>query len=236
MYKKGAIQMKPIKKVVLTVSGVMIFSLSGFGGQFTLAESGEVDSFTEQMQVWEEQGVDPNHTEVTENIMDYIDENIEDDVFVSMHIDREQRDLGVLVFSFIEQISEEAKQDIKNLVEEPAEIELREVTYTESELTKKQEEIDLSEFEDRGITIHHTGVDVINNQVDVGILPFNEENAQIIYDEYGAEMVQVVEGVDAQLLDVSTRDENAKQVKTEDNKNVFQTFFLSIRNWFNNLF
>jgi hypothetical protein len=77
---------------------------------------------------------------------------------------------------------------------------------SEDTLKNKQNEIDqyvfekhAKEFADKGITVTNTGV-VIGDYVEVTIVPFNEENANFVYDIFGKELVQVVEGVQAATL------------------------------------
>ncbi|WP_280769588.1 hypothetical protein [Salipaludibacillus daqingensis] len=208
------------------------------------------DEFTEQIMKWEEEGIDPNHTEATEQVLAYIEDHLADS-YVSMYIDRSDRELGVLVFAFQEEVSEEHKEKMHQVVEEPAEIDFLKITYTEEELLAKQSEIDSDGFERGNYTIHHTNPDVFKGKVQVGIDPFIEENAQRIYEQYGHEMVEVVEGFEVTMLEVEasiTDDDQgeeglatneglsnetaAGEMEQHEQLNFFQRIFLTIRSWF----
>lgn len=224
--------------------GVLTIALFLCIEKYVTSVHAESDPFTEQMQEWEEQGIDPNHTEVVEAVRGYIDKHINDDVFASLHIDREEKELGIIVLSFTEDIAKHHKQALKALETEQSKISFREVEYTEDELISKQAEIDFHAFENEGIKIYHTGIDVIGNQVEIGISPYNEENAEIVYDRYGTDMITVVEGAQATAeaaVDTAQQIEEKQndtelQTEDEDNKNGFQKFFSSIIQWFSNLF
>ncbi|MUK89379.1 hypothetical protein GMD78_13505 [Ornithinibacillus sp. L9] len=231
--------MRLYMKVMIGI--VLFFSVCFMGFIPVFASVDMEDDFLEKLEEWEEQGIDPNHTEVVLTINDYIENNIDSNVFASLHIDREQRDLGVIVLSFTEEISAEHKSHIEGLLDEHAEIEFRTVDYTEEELIKKQQEIDLLELENEGISVVHTGVDVIANKVEVGIDPYNDEEAAVIYEKYGDEMITVVEGKQATILNGDNRAEtevNDVEIveESEEDKNWFLKIVTSISNWFSNLF
>lgn len=185
----------------------------------------------EQLQEWEEAGIDPNHTEVIENIRNYINENVEPGAFSSLHIDREEKQVGIIVLSFTEEITPQVKQDIEALVSEPAEVAFRVVEFTEEELMAKQNEVDAAVFEKKvlepkGITVTHTSTDIIHNQVEIGISPFNEENSEMVYEHFGKDMLRVVEGEHAQPL--------MEEASTDDKKGIFAKIFEFFANLFNN--
>ncbi len=112
------------------------------------------------------------------------------------------------------------------------------------ELTQKQSEIDqyvfekhAEEFTDKGITVTHTGV--IGDSVEVGITPFNEENAKYVYDQLGKDMVNVVEGMQAvPLMMQSTPPEVTMQLTPPADKETssFTAFFDNIWEWVKNIF
>jgi len=86
----------------------------------------------------------------------------------------------------------------------PVSIQIEQVGYDEA-LIQKQSEIDRyifeenkKNFEDKGITVTNTGI--ISDYVEVGITPFNEENANYIYELFGKDSVKVVEGIQATTL------------------------------------
>lgn len=77
----------------------------------------------------------------------------------------------------------------------------------DSRLLQKQAEIDKYVFEDhakeieaKGFKITHTGP--MGEYVEIGITPYSEENAKFLYDIFGEDMVKVVEGQQAVLMDV----------------------------------
>lgn len=72
-------------------------------------------------------------------------------------------------------------------------------------LTNRQNEIDefvfkknAKVFEEKRITVTNTGV--VGEYVEIGITPFNEENAQFVYDQLGRKDIKVVEGTQAVTL------------------------------------
>ncbi len=234
--RRGGTILRLFKRIFTCVTIAVVLAVFPAG---VLAD--EDDSFTNQIEEWEEQGIDPNHTEVIDEIRAYISEHIEDDVFSSLHIDRDKSDLGVIVLSFTEELNSEHEAEMKQLVTEPAEVEIRYVEFSEEELMSKQQEIDSNGFEYDRFTIHFTGVDVTENAVKVGIEPYNEENSQVIYDQYGSEMVNVVEGEQPVLLDDSSEnmagDVSSETIEaTENDRNFIQNIFHSVKNWFSNLF
>ncbi|MRH43511.1 hypothetical protein GH741_12560 [Aquibacillus halophilus] len=192
---------------------------------------------TEKILEWEKQGIDPNHSEVIDKIRDYIEKNIDDGIFASLHIDREERDLGILVFSFTEPIAEEHKQAMEQFLTEHAEIQFREVEYTEDQLLAKLEEMDFEDFKDEGITIHHTSLDTIGNKIEVGISPYSEENVNVIKEQYGYEMITVVESDQSAVLEDNEQAETANTDETQaDDKNFLKRILASIKEWVGNLF
>lgn len=122
------------------------------------------------------------------------------------------------------------------------------------ELTKKQNEIDqyvfekhAKDFADKGITVTNTGV--MGDSVEIGITPYNEENAQYIYDIFGKENIKVVEGIqavtlaaDSDIQDVTIQMEPASaeaqtvSAQAEKEASPIATFFSSIWEWIKSIF
>lgn len=192
-----------------------------------------------QIVEWEEDGIDINHTTVIEKINNYIDEKVDKTIFASLHIDREEDPKGKIVPSFTEEPSESVKSELNALTEGTVELIFRVVAYTEEELMKKQAEIDKAVFEnkvfeDKGIEVYHTGVNVITNKLEIGIAPFTEENVKFVRDYFNDEKIDVVEGLKIQLLTSENKDasDEASEKLEEENNN----FFKKIIDWFRNLF
>lgn len=111
-------------------------------------------------------------------------------------------------------------------------------------LTQKQQEIDLyvfeqynKDFEEKGITVTSTGV--INGYVEVGITPFNEGNANYLYEIFGKDQVRVVEGIQAVTLGASIDNpEVVMQIESapEEEPAASKGFFASIWAWFLSIF
>lgn len=79
-----------------------------------------------------------------------------------------------------------------------------EKTSTDKELSQLQTKIDqyvfvdhADEINDKEFMVTNTGV--VDGYVEVGILPYSEENAKIITDAFGTEKVKVIEGEDAMM-------------------------------------
>lgn len=102
----------------------------------------------------------------------------------------------------------------------------------QEKLFEKQKEIDeyifeknAKEIEKKGFTVTHTGA--VENYVEVGIAPYNEENAEYLYEIFGKDNVKVVEGQQAILLNevaeartIAATAENVTQVE-EPKANLF---------------
>jgi hypothetical protein len=73
------------------------------------------------------------------------------------------------------------------------------------EVLKKQSEIDLYLFKQHSEEIAQQGIKItytspLENYVEIGILPYNEVNADYLYNVLGKDMVKVVEGVQVDLI------------------------------------
>jgi len=82
------------------------------------------------------------------------------------------------------------------------------IIYENGEIYRKQLEADRYLFEDhadeiasRGITITHTFP--AEEYVEIGITPYNEENADFIYQALGKDMIKVVEGIQVVAYDIA---------------------------------
>jgi hypothetical protein len=75
-------------------------------------------------------------------------------------------------------------------------------------MLEKQREIDAyfaeheEELTEKGITFTHSSP--MENYVEVGITPFNEENADYLYDIFGVEQVKIVEGQLAHTMSLTS--------------------------------
>jgi hypothetical protein len=158
-----------------------------------------------------------------------------------MHIDRTDNDLGLLVFSFINPIDKAHKEEMEQLVKEPTDIIFRNVDYTEQALSEKQAEIDAewTWFEEKGISLLHTGVDIIGNQVEIGVLPYTNETPQLIYDEFGEDMIHVVEGQEIDLLvnesNLSAKNDHLNEAEANEVKDE-HSIFQHVLNFLRQLF
>lgn len=220
-----------------------LFSTSFMFSEHTYANN-VLDKEREKLIVEEvEGGYDINHYETINKLQNFIKNNIDDQIFASLHIDREERTSGTIVLSFTEELSPAMKEEMKAFVEEPAEVTFRLVNYTENQLIEKQREIDTAIFENQvfeaeGISVYHTATDVINNKLNIGISPFNADTTQIVYDYFGSDMIEVVEGVEFQLLTEVVDDtvEEVTTISVDVEKEEKQGFFAKIWNWLSQLF
>ena len=140
--------------------------------------------------------------------------------------------------------------------DKPVSIQMEQVSAS-GPLADKQNEIDkyvfeqhAKDFADKGITVTNTGV--MGDAVEVGILPYNQANADYIYGIFGKDMVKVVEGIEASTLaaysspqDVTVQMTSEPAVVTdaqvisaplEKEVSPVAYFFSSIWNWFKNIF
>lgn len=233
------------KKVcTLFLTGTVLSSSLLFGQ--VSATDNEGKNLEQLIMEWEEAGIDSNHFETIEKIRNYITKNVDDATFASLHIDRDDQPLGIIVLSFTKEISLDMKKEIEALVEEPAMVSFRVVEYTEDQLMEKQREIDLAIFEkdvlkNEGITVYHTRTDIINNKVEIGISPFNDTTAQSVYDKFETDMISVVEGHEVQLLtgelksDIQEADHSVVPISIED-EGQHKGFLSKILEWIMQLF
>lgn len=107
----------------------------------------------------------------------------------------------------------ETNQDNKNAYQ------TIEIAVVDENLAKKQEEIDYivfnknsKEIEEKGFTVVSTGM--VNKFVEVRIEPYNEENAEYLYNIFGTDMVKIVEGQEAISDDIIYYDTTAELYNT----------------------
>lgn len=111
-------------------------------------------------------------------------------------------------------------------------------------LSKKQMEIDKYVFEQHrediekmGILVTSTGV--VGNVVEVSITPYNVKSADYLYELFGKELVSVVAGEQAVILEVdaASADKAAdSDIAVQKKASIFATFFKGIVEWFKNIF
>ncbi len=107
-----------------------------------------------------------------------------------------------------------------------------EIAVVDEELAKKQEEIEYivfnknsKEIEDKGFTIVSTGM--VNKFVEVRISPYNEENAEYLYNILGGDMVKVVDSEEVALIDSETDSPDALLSVTAVNEEVIDEAILN---------
>jgi hypothetical protein len=108
-------------------------------------------------------------------------------------------------------------------------------TFAESSdsMIEKQKEIDQyifvdkkEELEERGITVTHTGP--LENTVEIGILPYTQENITYFQDVFGKDQVTIVDGQIAVTFTAGDEEENAliNEPTEEKSKAVPSPFYL----------
>lgn len=138
----------------------------------------------------------------------------------------------------------------------PVSIQMEQVSVS-GPLADKQGEIDkyvfeqhAKDFADKGITVTNTGV--VGDAVEVGILPYNQANADYLYGIFGKDMVKVVEGIEASTLAAYSSPQDVTMQITAEPAEVTDawvisapvekesapvaSFFSNIWNWFKNIF
>ncbi|WP_078427207.1 hypothetical protein [Alkalihalobacterium alkalinitrilicum] len=188
----------------------------------------------------EENGIDINHTTTIEKIQEYIQREFDRHQFASLHIDREEDPFGTVVLSFTEELPPNKKEEILSFVEEPTKVSFRVVSYTEDQLIEQQRLIDSvvfgeNVFSTEGITVFHTGTDIVNNKVEIGISPYNEQTVQTVFNYFDSEMISIVEGFEAQLLTEASSDDIEETTMVIDTEEEKKGFFSTIWNWFQGL-
>ena len=91
-------------------------------------------------------------------------------------------------------------------------------TDNDNTMIQKQKEVDeylfeehTKEIEDKGFTVTHTAP--LEDYVEIGITPYNKENADYLYEILGSDNIKVVEGQQATLMNEGTSNEKNTFVK-----------------------
>lgn len=90
-------------------------------------------------------------------------------------------------------------------------------------VVQRQEEVNKILFEDKASEIEAKGISIyyttpIDNYIEVGIAPFNEDNANYIKSLIGEDMVQVIEGKEPELMATSGLAEDTVTTAVDDSK------------------
>ncbi len=92
---------------------------------------------------------------------------------------------------------------------------------TDNSLVKRQDEVNKvlyedksSDLESKGISIMHTTP--VEDYIEVGILPYNDENVKYIYSLTGEDKVKVVEGKEPELMATSGIATDGEMTATEE--------------------
>ena len=118
------------------------------------------------------------------------------------------------------------------------------MTNVDDALSKKQIEIDQYVFEEHKVEIEKMGIVVtstaiVGDVVEVGITPYDVKNADYLYELFGKDMVRVVAGEQAQIMEYgpATGDVSVQSgVAVQKEASIFATFFNSIVEWFKSIF
>ncbi|MBM7543011.1 hypothetical protein [Amphibacillus cookii] len=147
---------------------------------------------------------DPNK-EILEEIQSYIDQHL-DEAFETMYLDWTEDDQSIYTFLFSEPLTE---KDLAELFERSGDLSAQfvEVDYTQKDLEEKQLEIEAEGFEYSDFTINFVGTDIRNGMVNVGIVPYTEENADKLYQQFGDERVNVEQGDAVSILPMTVDQE-----------------------------
>lgn len=175
----------------------------------------------------EDSEIDQLEQESYQQVIDYVEEHYSD-IFETLHMEwKDGASQHVLLFT--ENIREDEQDIIRELVNDGS-VRFETVPFSKEELLAKQSEIEAGGFEYDGFTINYLGSDLLNGIVNVAIAPYSNENAQVIYDEFGEDMVHVEQGDAVTTMEVEMTSDETEE-KTED-LNFFQRIIRAIRNWF----
>jgi hypothetical protein len=89
-------------------------------------------------------------------------------------------------------------------------------------MIEKQKEIDHFIFEEKKEELTQKGITVttttpLENKVEIGIIPFTEENANYFYKIFGRDVVKVVEGVQNETMSVNSQKGSSTTTTPADN-------------------
>ena len=128
---------------------------------------------------------------------------------------------------------EEDEEEIQELTDDEAEVDIRTVEHTEEDLQEKQAAIDEEGFEYEDFSIVRSGTDLSEMHVEVGIDPYSENNASKIYGQFGDEIVHVVEGEQKETM---VDADKMKDSNADDRNRGDTTIFQRAMSWFTQWF
>ena len=111
-------------------------------------------------------------------------------------------------------------------------------TAINEEMLNKQREIDLyvfdshkDEIDEKGFKVTHT--EPLDNYVEIGIMPYNEENAEYLYNVLGRDIIKVVEGIQPIIIgdeqtEINIPQTNIQKAGEKSNKLVIPLLIASI--------
>lgn len=181
----------------------------------------------------EDSEIDQLEQESYQQAIDYLEEHYSDS-FETLHMEWKDG-VSQYVLLFTDNISEEEQDIIRELVNDGSDVRFETVPFSKDELLAKQSEIEAGGFDYDGFTINYLGTDLLNGVVNVAIVPYNNENAQVIYDKFGENTVHVEEGDAVTTMDFGLEVEMTSDDETEEETedlNFFQRIIRAIRNWF----
>lgn len=86
----------------------------------------------------------------------------------------------------------------------------------------------------------YTGIDVIGNQVEIGIDPYNEATIQLVHDTFGKKMIHVVPGLQAETMgameDEFVTTEDGTTTNDHEDLNLLQRLLQVVSDWISHLF
>ncbi|WP_017473422.1 hypothetical protein [Amphibacillus jilinensis] len=179
---------------------------------------------------------DPNQ-EKLEDIQSYIDSHLAE-AFETMYLDWTEDDQNIYTFLFSKPLSENDLDELSNLSGD-ALAQFLEIDYTQKDLDEKQAEIEAAGFEYSDFSINFVGTDIRNGVVNVGIVPYTEEHAAQLYQQFGEEFVHVEQG-DAFSILPMVDDQEGEDVETttssveepaEQQLNWFQRIWQTVSSW-----
>ena len=175
----------------------------------------------------------PDYKNSIAEIQEYINENIHEDLYASLHIDRNESGKEIVVLSFTQEIEASKKNDILALADDPSLIIFRTVDFSEKELFQKQREIDASwkSLAEKGINVYTSSINVFINRVEIGVDPLNEETIAELNQRYGSEMIEVVQGYEVHLLG-----DAGEEAAPVNKPSLFQRIALFVKSIINGIF
>jgi len=163
----------------------------------------------------------PDYANSINEIHDYVYKHLHD-IFASLHIERDDEGREKIILSVVTDVSPSHKDAILALAKNPELVVFRVVDFTEQQLAQKQREIELARDSliKEGIKIHHTGINVFINRVEIGIEPYNKESITKIHKILGSEMIEVVQG--HEIIPLTDGAEPAPALENATERNIAQ--------------